>query len=302
MIRIQRSLLIAGAVLANAGIIFGGAVVRALTTETVPAPSPRAIAPQGSPTETPAPAVEAPSNKSRNAPARNETTRTARRDASELAIEDLMLAVDHDPFRTERQRPSERYKLPGEEILEEPPPPEAPPPPPAMRVLATAVTPTGGIALVQVQESLSRVLNVGESILGYTLASVGPGVARLEGNSGEVVLRVEEPQPNRPGRNARNTRQSSPAGRGQNGAAINREMEARAAQMRDAIEMLRANGGNPQQIRQLIEAMGREMELIRRNQNNDGGRGNGVIELQPVPGRDRIMVRPRPDTLMTKGN
>lgn len=284
MIRVQRSLMLAGAICVNAGILFGAALVRALSTETVePAAVQRAV-----PADNAEPAHETPPGPARRAAPAGGQHGDARRASNELDTDAVMLAVENDPFRPERQRPSERYRLPGEEIPQEAPPPQAPPPPP-LRVLATAVMPTGGLALVRVQESVNRVINVGETVSGYRLATVGAGTATLEGSAGLITLRVDEPQATRA------TRAATPrGGRGQpsgRGNAPARELEARGAQVRDAIERLRANGGNAQQIQQLMELLGREMEQMRRTN----------VEVQRVPGgANQIIIRPRADTMSNR--
>lgn len=291
MIPMQRSLMIAGAIGLVAAAVFGSALARALTTdavEPVAAPAAPANAP---PEETTVAVPDAPGQtvpgKQQPPPHEQPAGGSA---ARELDLEALMVAVDHDPFRPERQRPNQPYRLPGEEIPEEEPPPPAPPPPP-FRVLATAVMPAGGIALVQVQESVNRVLSVGETIMGYKLAQVRPGSATLEGNAGAVTLRVEDPQPTPRTRNQRGRGREQPAGRGRANSARERQLEGRAEQMREAIERLRANGGNPRQIEQLMELMGRELEQVRRNMEVEVQRGRG--------GANQIIIRPRADTMLS---
>jgi hypothetical protein len=141
----------------------------------------------------------------------------------------LGLAADHDPFQPDRIRPAERYRLPGDIEPAAASGPEPPPAPP-FRVIGTAVTSTGGLAVVQVEETTPRVVAMGESLLGYTLESVDPESATLVGQGRSLTLPVTKQAPPPAPREAR-------AARGRAGAAQNaRDPAAREAQM---MEMLR---------------------------------------------------------------
>jgi hypothetical protein len=154
----------AALLLAAAVLVFGASLARALGGPDVqppPADTP------GTPSHVPA--VEA-------AP-----------DGEALPVSALLLAVDHDPFRPERQRAPERYLLPGETLPEAPPPPPAPPAPPPFRLVGTVVTPEGGLAMLQLENSTPRMLAMGESMLGYTVTRVTSEGAVLEGQGGQVL-------------------------------------------------------------------------------------------------------------------
>lgn len=111
----------------------------------------------------------------------------------------VLAAVARDPFRPDRRRPPGRYRLPGEAM-----------PAPAMptytapvytapertwtfRALGTVILPDGsGLAAVAGQSGEGRVLKVGQSIEGFRVVRVAPGVVTLEGNDTTLVLRTPE--------------------------------------------------------------------------------------------------------------
>jgi hypothetical protein len=287
MIRMQRQLVQAGLAFLAAAIVFGAALVRALTIEPVPAPpappTPKAVTTIASTAhEQPVPSGQP---KSGAKPGAKQPV-VAPSAAGELDLDDVMVAVEHDPFRENRQRPNERYRLPGEEIPEEPPPPPIPPAPP-IRVLGTAMMPEGGVALLQVQESPPKVYKLGETLFGYTLARVGQGTATMEGPGRTVTLRVEDPPQNRGGRGRGGRGVQVPA---RPNAPPARELQDRTNQIREAIERLRASGGNPQQIQQLMEMMTREMgEVMRQVQPDGRGRGGAQGPVRVFRG-DTIMI------------
>jgi hypothetical protein len=110
----------------------------------------------------------------------------------------VLAAVSRDPFRPDRRRPPGRYRLPGEELPAAAPaytPPAYTPPPPtyAFRALGTVILPDGsGLAAVAGQGGEGRVLRVGQSIEGFRVVRVAPGVVTLEGNDTTLVLRTPE--------------------------------------------------------------------------------------------------------------
>lgn len=246
MSRIPASLVAGALVCATALFILGAALAGALSIEPVPAPA------------------AADSTASHVA---------VQPDAPRLTTDALMLAVDHDPFRPDRQRSPERYRLPGEEepAPAEPPPP--PPPPPPFRLIGTAVTPSGGIAVIEL-ESNTRVLEIGESLLGYTLTAVQPERATMSGSEQTVELPLTRSiaAAAAPSNDRRNNSRQPPD---RAGAAEN---------ARELIERIRQSGGNvtPQML-----------ETLRRLQTE--GRN---LDVQMEPGR--VMIRTRPDTTDTR--
>lgn len=110
----------------------------------------------------------------------------------------VLAAVARDPFRPDRRRPPGRYRLPGEELPPAMPAYTAPaytPPAPtyAFRALGTVILPDGsGLAAVAGQSGEGRVLRVGQSIEGFRVVRVAPGVVTLEGNDTTLVLRTPE--------------------------------------------------------------------------------------------------------------
>lgn len=111
----------------------------------------------------------------------------------------VLAAVARDPFRPDRRRPPGRYRLPGE-ALPAPPMPTytapvytAPEPTYSFRALGTVILPDGsGLAAVAGQSGEGRVLKVGQSIEGFRVVRVAPGVVTLEGNDTTLVLRTPE--------------------------------------------------------------------------------------------------------------
>ena len=108
----------------------------------------------------------------------------------------VLSTVARDPFRPDRRRPPGRYRLPGEDLpLPEVAAPTYTPPPPsyAFRNLGTVVLPDGtGLAAVAGQSGEGRVLRVGQSIDGFQLIRIAPGVITLRGADTTLVLRTPE--------------------------------------------------------------------------------------------------------------
>src|SRR5262245_48484108 len=141
----QRSLVLATAAVVAAGLVFTYTLARALTVDRAPA-----VAAPAAPTAEKAALADKPA-----APSKTPSTKAPDR-AAVVAREQLVLAVENDPFQSDRMRPSDRYRMPGEELPEEPPPPEPPPPPPNFRVVGTIATPQGGVAVVETTDAGTR--------------------------------------------------------------------------------------------------------------------------------------------------
>jgi hypothetical protein len=234
MKRLPDSGLILGAVaFSAAALFFAAALGRALTYEP--------IVPAGTDV-TPA-AFEAP------APSENATTDKAK----PLTTEALGLAADQDPFQASRERPGEPYRLPGEFVEPPPPPPELPPPP-AFRVLGTAVSPNGGVALLQVADGTPRVVGIGESLSGYTLERVENNAATMSGQGRSLRLAVAPltPQP------ARGNARGRGAAGGRGGAEGGRAGRGGAAEAERILQELGARGLNinPEMIERLMMQRG----------------------------------------------
>ncbi len=261
MIRWERRMVVAALTLAAAALTFGYAIVRAVTLDAVRAT-----------TET------RTSKDNKETPAAGAAAKQA------LSREDLMLAVDHDPFQADRQRPPERYRLPGEEVPMEEPPPPPPPPAPPFRVLGTIVTNDGGVAVIESQGAVSRVVGVGETLFGFKLTAVNNSTATVEGNGGHAYsLTIDQPAMARTtGRAGRGTRTPQDA--------MRQQVAEREAQLRDLLERARGNGATPGQMDQMVQ------EMLRRNFPNAQGFG-GVEGGRGPNGQQQIIIRPRPDTL-----
>jgi hypothetical protein len=198
-----------------------------------------------------------------------------------LSGEALLLAVEHDPFRPDRQRAPERYRMPGEEppVDLEPPPP---PPPPPFRLIGTAVSPSGSVAVIELENS-SRMLEIGEEMLGYRLTSVEPERATMENGEQRVDLPLtsslaavasarDQRRSNRMQPNSPDYMRPTP------------DRGAAAERARELIERIRQSGGNvpPELLEQL-----RRLQAEGRN-----------VDVQVEPGR--FMIRTRPDTTATR--
>jgi hypothetical protein len=111
----------------------------------------------------------------------------------------VLAAVSRDPFRSDRRRPPGRYRLPGEELPAAAMPTytapsyAAPAPSYSFRALGTVILPDGsGLAAVAGQSGEGRVLRVGQSIEGFRVVRVAPGVVTLQGADTTLVLRTPE--------------------------------------------------------------------------------------------------------------
>jgi hypothetical protein len=272
MIRWQRNLIVAALALVTACLVFGYTLVRALIVVPPRAPDSARV--------TPAPEPDTVQGTSTS------TVKAANNDR--LTRSDLLLAVDHDPFRPDRQRPPERYRMPGEEVMEEEPPPPPPPPPP-FRVLGTIVTADGGVAVIETQGSVSRVVGVGESLFGFRLAAVNVSTATVEGNGGRnYSLPIEQPSQTRATRGGRGGPARTPAD------AARQQLETRERQVMELMERMRATGANNPQAEQMLQ------DLLRRNFPN--ARGIGSVEVvRGANGQQQMIIRPRPDTTSESG-
>jgi hypothetical protein len=210
-----------------------------------------------------------------------------------LPYEALMLAADHDPFRADRQRAPQRYLLPGESLPEPEPPPPGPPPPPPFRLVGTAVTPGGGLAMLQLENTPPRMVAMGESLLGYTVARVSDEGAVLEGPQGQrLSLLIARAVP--PGADARAAASGRAPGRGAQGGPLSARDAATEARI-GAVERLMQQGGvqSPEMmeaLRRLLEAAGSNISTSA--VNFDAAGGNVIIRRsQPdnsrPPNQDR---------------
>jgi hypothetical protein len=190
----------------------------------------------------------------------------------------LRLAADVDPFMPDRER-GERYVLPGERI--EAPRIEPPPPPPPLRLIGTAVVADGGIAIVQLEDDSHRLLEIGDLVEGYRLATVHPFSATLQGEGRSVDLHVQPPSPNPAADQRRSARGARGNARGRQNAEQNQVRE----QLLRAYETLRTRGAPPEVLEQLMERMrDAGIEEIRTENGRVIIRGGRGIEREvPLP-------------------
>jgi hypothetical protein len=271
--RPDRSLVLAAGGFAAAALLFAAALARALTVDPTP-PDALAAAVAGDAPDT-APAEDRkPERDDGTAPATSAAgsppaPRAGRPEVDEgearaLSLEALTLAVDNDPFQPDRRRPDEPYRMPGEEVdeLEAPPPP---PPPPPFQLLGTAEMIEGGIAVLRVEESLPRVMTVGEYVMGYRLDAVKGDAATLTGNGQTVRLTVAQASPHpEPERRGRGEGDDDDDDR-RRGSAAERVREQREQALQRALEqqLRRQEGAAMDELRRFMQQRGQPNRDIR---------------------------------------
>lgn len=113
----------------------------------------------------------------------------ARASALARAAEAVLTAVARDPFRPDRRRAPERYRLPGEALAVARAAPRAPVP--AMRLLGTASFGDGaGFAALALQGRTPLLVPVGDTLAGLRLVRVDTGSAMLEGADTVLLLQL----------------------------------------------------------------------------------------------------------------
>lgn len=144
---------------------------------------------------------------------------------------ELLEAVNQDLFQPDRTPPLERYRFPSDGVV-------TPADPQQtrgrrgreLRVVGSATMGEKAVALVQVDDSVPLVLFLGESVEGYTLASVAPESATLVSPDETLILPVVEPVLGRQ------------AGQGQVQAQINpTDLEQFRARMQEVLRAQRMN-------------------------------------------------------------
>ncbi|HEX7088502.1 MAG TPA: hypothetical protein VF192_00105 [Longimicrobiales bacterium] len=107
----------------------------------------------------------------------------------ERATRAVLAAVARDPFRPDRRRAPDRYRLPGEALAVEPVARRAPLPP--LRLVGTASFGDGrGFAALMVQGRTPLLVPVGDTLGGLRLLRVDTGSAVLEAADTVVLLEV----------------------------------------------------------------------------------------------------------------
>jgi len=111
-----------------------------------------------------------------------------------LSRQAISRAAGAAPFDPERQPPAQRYRLPGEPMVEasESSDPDEGPPVPQLRLLGTIAGPGGGIAVIQEGGERPRVLAIGQMIAGYQVAAVQEEVVTMSSGGWEISLTLEE--------------------------------------------------------------------------------------------------------------
>jgi hypothetical protein len=256
---VSRTFVLAAAGVTAAGLLCAVALARALTVEPV---APAEMTPAGVATQ---PEIVAASIPAARVPSEGV-----------LEMESLALAVDHDPFMPDRRR-AEPYRLPGEMVERAMPVRREEPDPPPFRVIGTAQVGDQGIALVEVENSsYPEVVKVGETLFGYRLQRVETEAATMVGQGQAFRLAVErgEAQNSRSrgddddrGRNSRNQRAAA--------AALERAQSV--------LEQLRERGMPTEMMEQILR-------------QQVGPRLRGDIQVVPDDGRNRVIIRARPDT------
>jgi hypothetical protein len=245
-----RTLVAAAASLAVALLLFVGALVRAIAPGTG---GPAALAAEP-------------------APLQDEMAAAADRS---LTMDALLLAVENDPFEAERRRPASRYRLPGNI---EPPPPPPPPPLPDFRVAGTAVTPSGGFAIVHIGDAAPRVLEVGEYLAGFRLQHVAAESITMTNDEREVTLLVPDP--------AARAALPAPVQRGRGGQVQGRQgaFTRQDAQLLQALlQRARQQGATPQSLQQIQRLVEQEGVAAMAGMDIQIQNGNLVIRRRASP-------------------
>jgi hypothetical protein len=272
----SRMLIGAAIAFAVAVFLFGGALLRAFSTDATLLPPPA-----------PAPAVTEDETGEANKP---------------LTADALQLAVENDPFSPERTAPAERYRLPGDVEPEPPAPPPPPPPPPPFQLTGTVITENASMALIAVGDVPPRMMSLGESLMGYRLTSVGAESAVMSNDENNINLRV--PAPSRVVASGPNQRGNQ---RGQT-PQQQRANQVSGALLQQLVERARAAGASPQMLESIMRMVSeRGLEAIQNLEIGPNGftvrsgNGNAVMRMQEtreVPVRpQQTLPRPRPDTM-----
>lgn len=189
--------------------------------------------------------------------------------------DEILEAVNHDPFQPDRTPLPERYRLPSEQVE----PVTAARDDrrqrgPDLRVVGAAIMGDNlALAMVQVDDSVPLALLLGESVVGYTLAAVDGESATLVSEDETLTLPVVEPI------HSASSDSRSARGRAQSNA---RDMEALQSRVQEMIRNLQQQRGQMQR---------------------GGGQGpGGAVMIRPleivqpgteVPLTGRVIVRPR---------
>jgi len=153
-----------GPTIAGLGV-FGGAAMagltlwRVLTLEALPAPTPPAV----------------------------ELERTSAAPRLPYSFEQVLAAVDRDPFQPARRRPALKFQLP-EEVAARLASGVAADRPAGIRVIGTAVLPDGGFALCQRAGGSPMLVRLGGTLGDLTLKAVDPGTATFLTASGATLI------------------------------------------------------------------------------------------------------------------
>lgn len=176
----------------------------------------------------------------------------------DLAAEALVQVLDADPFQPDRQRPPQRYRLPGDV---DPPPPPPPPPPPAIpefRVSGTAVTPDGGFAMMRIGDGATRVVARGDFLGGYQLHQVTSNGVVMKNEEREVSVTVPSPAAQVAASPAPPTSPAAQVNRAeqirQQAAQNQRQQQLtpeQARRMAEILERARTDGASPQMLQAL---------------------------------------------------
>lgn len=102
----------------------------------------------------------------------------------------VLAAVARDPFRPDRRRAADRYRLPGEAFVVERPARRAPLP--ALRLVGTAsFGDGGGFAALALHGRAPLLVPVGDTLAGLRLVRVDTGSAMLEGADTVLLLQLD---------------------------------------------------------------------------------------------------------------
>jgi hypothetical protein len=187
--------------------------------------------------------------------------------------DEILDAVNHDPFQPSRTPSPQRYLLPSERTAATATRPDPRRRGPELRLVGSAVGAERGVAMIQVGDGAPVALVRGEFVEGYRLAAVEPDVAILEGELETLTLPLMAQL-----ERGRASAQRGAAAPTAQGPQVNpRDMEALQNRVQELLQGLGRGGGMGPG-----GGMGaRLQEIVEFGPNVIIRGGEGVIQLPP---------------------
>jgi hypothetical protein len=149
-----------------------------------------------------------------------------------LSMQMVNEAVANDPFSADRQPNAAPYRLPTDPVEAAPAPPPPPPPAlPAFRLVGTTQTPTGSIALIQLDNGTPKVVGVGEILSGFRVDRIDRTSATMVQGERRMELQLQQPALRAEVQNGRRGAPSRGEGGRQDGPAMQKQILQEMQQM-----------------------------------------------------------------------